>query len=211
MKNKNLFIVAALVVSLGFALIIFQIHPVDLESVLYLVKVVFIYVGLVIAALFCMIILTYSTLAEMSSKTMRKYDNVEHILLDMRDGTRLFHQEKRRLLRIKIDISARFTDKSAEDDYVSVTDISGNGLRMRTTRVLKAGDVIGFNMHLPLFAKPIHVKAEVIAVRATAETKWDTTVFEAGVEYRGMSLSDKEKLSNTLRILKNTSKHRQQK
>jgi hypothetical protein len=205
MKNRNLFIVAAALVSTGFAIFIFQIRPVDLESVSYLVKILCI----IVAALFCIAIFTYRTLADTASKTTRALDNVERILLDIRDGTRHFHREKRRSLRVKTDMSARFIDKGAENDFVKIGDISHEGLQMRTTRVLKAGDIIGLHVHLPIFPKPIPVKASVTMSRATSDKKGEAAVFEVGAEYKDMSDEDREKLAGTIRVLSRMPKNRQ--
>jgi len=206
MKNRNLFIAAAALVSLGFALMVFRIDFADPASSSYLTKIVFFYVSLVIAALLFLAILAYNALAEMASQNVRKYDRVELILLDMRDGTKRFYMEKRRSFRMNTDMLARFTDKGTEDDFVHIGNISRHGLQVSTTRVLVAGETIGLHIYLPLFPKPIPVKIRIAWVRPTSQAKEGKKVFEVGVEFKDITVGDRGKVDETIKALKRSHK-----
>ena len=202
MKNKNFFIVAVALVSFGFSLLVFQIDPADPASLFYLTKIGFLYASLVMAALLCIAILVYNALAEMASQAVLKYDRVERILLDIRDGTKIFYREKRRSFRMNADMLARFTDKGTEDDFVRIGNISHHGLKVSTTRVLVAGETIGLYIYLPLFSKPIPVKIRIARVRPTSQVREGKEVFEAGVEFKDITVGDKEKVDETIKALK---------
>lgn len=198
MKDKNFFLANALlfsILSLFVGLYILSLRP---EAALSLTKAIFFYALLVIVSLFWTIAIAYK---KISSDAFSKYDNLETLLLDIRDGTRYFYREKRKTFRVATDIIARFANKISGDEFIKIGDISYEGALLKTTHEVKVGDILELNIYLPLFSQPIYVKANVMRVKLTKETKGGSAIFEVGVEYADMFGPDREKLIETVNIL----------
>jgi len=130
-------------------------------------------------------------------KLFDKLDNLERLLLDVRDGTKKFYRERRRFPRQKFDISAKIFGRGS-GELIKVPEISQAGALLRSNCSFTLGDVIELNMYLPLFAEPINIKARVVRVTAV---EGKASIFNVGVEFVNMSQIDKEKLIETINIL----------
>jgi hypothetical protein len=201
MKHKNFVIIKAALLSLAFILLLIYIIPLGASSEFDMTKTLFLYTIFIMTALFWTIAIAYKAYAATASEIIQKYDNIERLLLDLRDGTKYFFKEKRRSFRIKTDLLARFADKSTGDDFVKISDISHEGAQLRTVRVLKAGETLRLNIYLPFFSQPINAKVRVMRARHTAELKGTSAIFDTGVEYIELSDQDREKLVETINIL----------
>ena len=83
-------------------------------------------------------------------------------------------------------------------EFVRTVDISVGGARFRTTQDLSSGDMLDLNVHLSLFPQSINVKARVVRVYDPSGDDGDTDI---GVEFLGMSASDREKLKESTKLL----------
>lgn len=206
MKHKNFFTIKAILFSIGLILLLIYIVPLSATAEFDMIKTLLLYIIFIITALFWTISIAYKAYAIASSETMQTYNNIERILLDLRDGTKKFYQEKRRSFRIKTDLLARFADKPTGDDFVKIIDISHEGAQLKTVRVLKLGETMKLNIYLPFFSQPINAKVRVMRVRPSTELKGISPVVEAGVEYIDLSDEDSEKLVETINILSRMSR-----
>jgi len=143
-------------------------------------------------------------LNRMASDVLVRYDDMERILLDIRDGTKHFYREKRQALRVKTDIIARFAGKVSGDDFIKISDISCDGALIKTAQALRSDEHLKLDIYLPYFPQPISVNANVIRVHATKETKGISAIFEAGLEFTDMPEGDRYKLMETLDLLTRT-------
>jgi hypothetical protein len=193
--------IKALLLSLGFVFLAAYIIPLGATSEFDMTKTLLLYTIFVITALFWTIAIVYKAYAATASEAIQKYENIERILLDLRDGTKYFFKEKRRSFRIKTDLLARFADKSTGDDFVKISDISHEGAQLKTVRALKRDDTVKLSIYLPFFSQPINAKARVTRARQTAELKGTSAIIDAGVEYIYLSDEDREKLVETINIL----------
>jgi len=200
-KKRAFFIIKAILFSIFALGIALFAMPLMHQSEFYLFRILCFYVVVVLAGLFWAIALYYKLLSRMASDVLTRYDNIERILLDLRDGTKHFYREKRRAFRVKTDILAHFADKTTGDDFVKIHDISCDGAQLRTTRPLRAGDSVKLNIYLPLFPQPISSKAKVVWARPTKETKGASEIYNAGIEYTEMSDEDRERLIESINII----------
>lgn len=201
MKDRKFFLIKAILFSALALGIAFYTIPLIHESEFFMLKVIFFYLIILAVALFWAIAIFYKVLNKMTSDTMLKYDNMERILLDLRDGTKYFYREKRLSLRIKTDMIARFTGKNISHEFVKIVDIGCGGALLKTTQPMHEGEMVGLDIHLPFFSQPIHAEAVVKRVRSTKEFRGTSLVLEAGVEYAEISRPDREKLAETIDIL----------
>lgn len=141
-------------------------------------------------------LLIYKRTSRIIAEISQKYENLEKLLLDIREGTRDFYKEKRRFLRVRNGISARI----GGSELFEVIDISYKGALLRTTQHLKPQDKIELNIYLPIFPQPINVQARVIRV-SSARIEGQPETFIAGVEFLEMNRLDKEKLTETVGVL----------
>ena len=200
-KVRKFFIIKAFLLSALSMGVIFYIIPLINASEFFTLKAIFFTLVILGIALFWAIALFYRALNSMAAETLLKYDNMERLLLDIRDGTKYFYREKRRSFRIKTDILACFTDKATGDDFVKIYDLSYEGALLKTTRLLRAGDTVKLNIYLPFFSQPIFASAKITRVRPTKETKGVLPIYETGLEYTDMPEPDSEKLIETINIL----------
>ena len=171
------------------------------ESDFFIMRLLLLYLIFVGLALFWNINMLHTAVKAVTSDLALKYNNVERLLMDVRDGTKNFYTEKRRSVRIRTDMLAKFGDKVTGDDFVKIDEISYEGARLRTTQALKAGQIIKLNIYLPLFPRPIFVKARIVRIRPTAETKGTSVIYEAGVECTEIADGDREQLIETIDML----------
>ena len=137
---------------------------------------------------------------EFSSTTadiLKKCEDLKKLLLDLRDGTKTYYEEKRKTERIKNCITIKIVSKDSIE-FVKTLDLSRTGAHFRTKRKLTPGGLIDIIIYLSLFPQPIKIKARIARVCRTQE---DTTLFDAGIEFLNMTEPDKEKLADTLRLL----------
>lgn len=139
----------------------------------------------------------YKKVFGISLDIKNRYDNLERLLLDLRDGTKTFYREKRKFARLKEDrISAKIADKG---DLVKIINISQEGALLRPMRYFRPGELMDLNIYLPLFPQPIDVRARVVRVSANPQSQ--PTAFDVGVEYLNMSRLDKKRLVETMSAL----------
>lgn len=148
--------------------------------------------------LFWFVIKLYKRIYSSNWDISHKYEDLERILLDLRDGTRTFHKEKRRSPRVAGDITAQIVGKKDFSGYVRVSNISEYGALLSMSKDLKIGETIELNMYLPIFPQPIHVNSKVVRVIPPKEK---TGIFDTGVEFIDIAREDKEKLIETVKIL----------
>ena len=204
MKDRKFFLTQASLFSILSLLVGLYILSIRQESSLLMTKAIFFYTLVVVVALFWMIAIAHKSFTGISSDNLAKYDNLETLLLDIRDGTRYFYREKRKSFRVATDIIAKFANKVSGDEFIKIGDISYEGALLKTTQQVKPGDILELNIYLPLFSQPIYVKAKVMRMHPTKETKGGATIFEVGVEYEDMFGPDREKLIETVNILHKT-------
>jgi len=137
--------------------------------------------------------------AHLNKKVLEQYDNLEKLLIDLRDGTQKFHKEKRRFDRKDCVMMAKLpNDQDAE--LVKVIDISYTGALLRTAKTFTVGDNISISLYLPIFAQPIEVAGFVARVDSGID---DTRkpCFDIGVEFHNISPKDKEKLIEAVDLI----------
>jgi len=162
---------------------------------------------MIVAAIFGALIwgayILYNHLRSKYLEVLDKFNNLERVLLDIRDGTKNFYREKRNYPRVQGHISAKL---KGSDEILQVDNISYAGAMLQIDQEFKKGDVINLEIFLPIFPQPITAKSQVVNVSAvTEDAAKGRPKFKVGVEFIGMSSSDKDKLAETVAILnKNT-------
>jgi len=142
-----------------------------------------------IASIFRKFFLKISDLSE-------KYNNLERLLVDIRDNTKRFYSEKRKHPRVSGGITAKIVGDS---NVFDVIDISYEGALLRTQRKFRMGEEMDLHVYLPLFPRPIDCKAKVMRV-LNAETD-EEGFFDIGLEFLSISPADRDKLKESIRIL----------
>ena len=198
MKKKKLFLYlphSFLVLFLIMGLLnILSLKEID---TLLILKIAFIYALLILLSLWYLIIEIHRTLFGFDSVLGVKYNNLENLLLDLRDGTKNFFSERRRFPRFKDDIHAMFV---GEDKLIKVLDISSGGALLETEKGFKPKDSLQLRIYLPFFPQPITVKAKVARV-ADIKTDGVSKYRRVGIEFQEVNNSDKARLKETLRLL----------
>jgi len=144
--------------------------------------------------------MVYRAFFKKDSVVYQKFNNLENLLLDIRDNTKTFYREKRKFPRLKNSLVARI---SGESELIKVLDIGYGGARLKTTKSLRPKDELGLSIYLPAFPQPIVMKARVIWV-SMVKTEGQPEVFDVGVEYLETSRFDREKLIETINLLEKT-------
>ena len=132
------------------------------------------------------------------SKVLDKLDNVERVLIDIRDGTKNFYREKRSSPRVQRCISAKL--KGGEDEILEIDNISYEGALLRTGRDLKRNEMVDLEIFLPLYPQPITVKSKVVNTSTIRDAAKGGPKFEASVKFIEISPSDKERLREAVDI-----------
>ena len=160
-------------------------------------KLVFVYVSLLLLSIWWLIFKIHGVFSETRLIIADRCNNLENVLLDLRDGTKIFYKERRKFPRVNGDIVARIP---GEEDLIRVLDISFGGARLRTSRRFKLKDLLEFNIYLPIFPQPIKVRAKVAWTSIVGAQGKDED-YEVGIEFLDMTGFDKERLIETLNVL----------
>ncbi len=121
-------------------------------------------------------------------------------MLDIRNGTKTFFKEKRRALRVGNSVSAKLADNE-KAEFIKVLNISETGALLRSKEKFSQGEVLDFKLYLPLFTYPIDVVTKV-ARAAPSSDKDKAGYFDIGITFLKITSSDKEKLLETVDVLK---------
>ncbi|MBN1353554.1 MAG: PilZ domain-containing protein [Candidatus Omnitrophica bacterium] len=154
---------------------------------------------------------TVITTSLLTSEIKLKFDSLEQLLFDIRDGAKTFYREKRKHSRTDTggDISAKILNKDTRD-FATVLNISPEGALLRTKKdEFSRGEVLDLNMYVPFFAQPIDFSGRV--VRVTSGPNKAENSSDLGIEYLGMTRIDREKLLDTIRMLKKSAQPADQK
>jgi len=135
----------------------------------------------------------------LSQKILRKYEHLEQLMLDIRDGTKKFHNEKRKFSRKNCVMLAKMPG-TGENEFIKVLDISYTGALLRTAHSFRHGDEIKFNLYLPIFAQPINIMAKIVRIDPGKDED-RSACFDIGIEYLEMAPLDKEKLVEAVNLL----------
>ncbi|MCM8761159.1 MAG: PilZ domain-containing protein [Candidatus Omnitrophica bacterium] len=207
MKGKKYFLIAAVLYSLIVLGAVFYAVNIGPSTEIFLLTSILIFLAFTGIFTAWSLAAFHRNIELIASEMVTKYENIERLLIDIRDGTRYFYREKRRSFRIKTDILARFADgRQTGDDFLKIHDLSYDGALLKTTHQLKPGDTVKLAIYLPFFSEPITAKARIVRVRPTSETKGASAVYEAGIEFSDMSPIDNEKLIETVNILSKMSR-----
>jgi hypothetical protein len=186
-------------------LIIVYIFSVQEQSLTSLPKITFTFYFIATLFIIWLIVVGYNHIYNLLSVLVNRSENIELLLLDIRDGTKHFFREKRRSFRIKTDIVARLTGKNSSGDFVKIADIGHDGALIVASGDFPSKEKIELDIYLPLFTEPIHVKAKVVRTHISKELADMSKTYTVGVEFAEISVLDKEKLVETVNILKKTS------
>ena len=137
----------------------------------------------------------------MAADLSKKYENLERLSLDIRDGVRTFYKEKRKYPRVINGIRVMLVNKLFCGELFKVRDISYEGALLRINHKVEMGDMIDLNIYLHVFPQPINVRASVVRVCRVEEDS-RPEMYDVGMEFIKMSKGDKEKLMETVDILK---------
>jgi len=147
-------------------------------------------------------------LSLLNQSLLNKNSNIEKLLVDIRDGTKNFYAEKRRSPRLQLkshNINAKFIYRDS-DEPIRVMDISNEGARLRLIKNRQPGDILDLNIQLPLFPRPIYIKAKVVRASKIGSdnerglSNFDIG-FDVGVQYINVPRTEKEKLAETIGLL----------
>ena len=164
---------------------------------IFVLKIIFILALLILSSLWLLIIKINNIFSQDSSILSVKYNNLENLLLDLRDGTKNFRKERRSYSRLRNGIVAKI---SGQSELIKVLDISCTGARLKTSKYFQPKDTLELTVYLPIFPQPIVVKGKVIWVKTIEQAG----SFEVGIEYSGLSTYDREKLAETINLLSKT-------
>ena len=137
-------------------------------------------------------------LISFSSEISQKYDNLEKLLFDIRDGTNAFHKERRKGIRLEDEIYAKISGK---EENCKVINIGEGGILLRTSAELEIGASADLKIFIPIFPQPIDIKTKVVRVNSVSGT--NTMSFDVGMEFLGLNQNDKKKIAEWLGIVKN--------
>ncbi len=168
----------------------------DLQSIMpYLIAALMIIIALAL--------ISYRKINALRSIMATKFDELEKLLMDIRDGTKKFYREKRSSPRIYKDISVKLLG-SEKAGALEVVNISYNGARLQTSTSFSEGQIVDLNIGLPLYPQPIHARAKIVKISPLTDAGGNSK-FSVGVEFVSLGTEDKSKLIETVDILnKNT-------
>jgi len=130
--------------------------------------------------------------------TIKKQNDIEKLLFDIRDGKKSYFKEKRKHPRINTEnkVHTKITNKGKEN-IIPVKNISyGGALLGPEMGSFIKGELLKLNMYLPLFPQPIDIDGKI--VRLDMASKRKSSPATIGIEYTGMSRSDRSKLIETV-------------
>ncbi|MCX5679678.1 MAG: PilZ domain-containing protein, partial [Candidatus Omnitrophica bacterium] len=144
-----------------------------------------VFLALVIAAIAAALIIiknVYRYIRLKHSVILDRLDNVERLLLDIRDGAKNFYKEKRESLRFSKHMLAKLSGDSKEK-FSDILNISYGGALLRTRRNLKIGDIMEMSIFLSLYPEPINVKLKVVNIRSDSTLGKNEASLEVGVKF----------------------------
>ena len=156
------------------------------------------YIIVVACAVAWLTLLINKKMAFLASDLSNMFEEIKKLLFDIRNGTSTYYDEKRKTDRIPRNVTIKVTYKNS-GEFVKTLDLSEGGALIRVAREFRIDEIIDMNVYLPLYAEPISAKGKVLRVSPSEE---DKTYFETGVEFINLSLTDKEKLIETLSIIR---------
>lgn len=154
----------------------------------------------IVAAILWLVVEAYRRLYFLLSSIVCEDRRLGRILFDIRDGTKRVYEEKRRYPRAKDGIKARLVDRES-GHLIEVVNISYGGVLLKTASLLQIGEMLDMNLYLPLFPRPIDVKAKVVRVNASKEKQGLLPAFEVGMEFLHIDFKDYDKLVETVDLL----------
>ena len=161
------------------------------QTMFWALAIAMIITGLIIAKK------AYHNIRLKNSAVMNRLDDVEKLLLDIRDGSRNFYKEKRKFPRFGTHMLAKLSGDSKEK-FSDIINISYGGALLRTKNNLKVGDIMEMSVFLSLFPEPINVKSKVVNIRSDKSSEKGTPGLEVGLKFVSISPFDKKKLIETL-------------
>jgi hypothetical protein len=199
MNDKNTKSLFTLAISFSFVSLLLCLYVLFLDktSGIALFKIGFMYLMSIAIFFLWATFLIYKNASVIAANILDKYNASEKLLIDLRDGTKRFYSEKRKSYRVKADMTAQLLTKGV-NDFIKTVDLSYDGAQLRTTREFQIGDVIGLNLYLPSYAKPINVRVKVMRVIPEKSTDGKPASYNVGVKYLEMPPDDRAKLTETL-------------
>lgn len=143
----------------------------------------------------------YKHLFSDRAEILTKLENLETLLVDIRDGTKSFYKEKRTSPRVREHITAKIAGSDGSE-FMQVVNLSYNGAMIKTTRNFERDQIIDLNLFLPLYPQPVNVRARIVKVAGEAITKKASQVFNISIEFLSLAAPDKEKITETVDVLK---------
>ncbi|MBN1353217.1 MAG: PilZ domain-containing protein [Candidatus Omnitrophica bacterium] len=191
-------LVTLILSAIGILLGLFVLSAYD-KNMFFSVKISFAYTLFALIVLFILTMRISKKLFLFTADMLRKYENVERLLLDLRDNTRTFYKEKRKSSRILNNITVKITDENSSQGFATILNGGETGALLRTSHKFKLGELATLSIYLPLFPQPITIKVKIARVAPSSEKA--SGDFDVGVEFLKIERPDKEKLLETLRLL----------
>lgn len=133
-------------------------------------------------------------------------DAIRRLMRHVGDASKGHRIEKRRFVRAKVEgyIIAGIKSDLASN-LMRVLFISFGGALLESVVALEKGQIVNLSMHLPLFSRPISIKAKVARVLpGVSSVDNSRSYFHIGVQFLEISRSDNKKLTETVTTLINT-------
>jgi hypothetical protein len=153
---------------------------------------------LTICAVIWLTVLINRKMSILSSDLLNRCEDMKKLLLDLRNGTNTYFEEKRKAERIRRNVTIKVSGKDF-NEFVKTVDLSEGGALIQMCRELHSGESIDMSVYLPLYVEPLNVKGRILRVSSSEE---DRAYFETGVEFIDLPLADKDKLIETLSIIR---------
>jgi hypothetical protein len=134
------------------------------------------------------------------SESLDKFDDLERVLLDIRDGTKNFFRERRSFPRVSEQIAAKLKGGSA-DEFLAVANISRAGALLKAKREFKKDDILELEIFSSLYSQPMAVKSKVVNVTAVKASAKEKAGFEIGVKFIEISPSNRDRLAEMIGII----------
>lgn len=198
MKMRSLLLPLVLFFLIISCFMLFYVFSAAQES-LAILKAIFIYLILSSLSLILIFYFAYQRIYRLFNDFFNQYENIEKLLLDLRDGTKKFYKEKRKFMRVRNGITAKINELE-DADSIKVEDISNGGALLVSAERLKEGQIIHLKIKLPLFAQPIEVRAKIVRV-IEVKSQAQESQYKIGIEFIDMISPDKDKLRETVYVL----------
>jgi Tfp pilus assembly protein PilZ len=152
---------------------------------------------LVVFSFLWLIVKIYRELVGLRRLISLEVNNLEDLLLDLRNGTKIFFKERRKFPRFKAGIHARI---SGEEKLLKVLDLSLEGALLESETNFHLNDRIDLVVYLPFFPQPIVTKVKVVRI-SVARNEGLKRLNTVGVEFQKINNSDKTKLKEAIYLL----------